>query len=176
MSTKSETGKMYEELLKRGIPFNKCGMIIESIYSCAIEGASIPKTKDDWDSLVALIKQSDKEQARAIHKELPQTCEHWNQVLTMRVDNEFLKGDPLIVCHGCGFEFNNPMWLAWASYRAAIEEIEKIRTKLIRFNDIVTSEGIEKAHDCIDAEELHKEIEKVKDYGRKAMRPPTEQS
>lgn len=49
--------KEMDELLKRGLSFEEASMTLESIYSCAIEGASIPKTKDDWDHLVALIKQ-----------------------------------------------------------------------------------------------------------------------
>lgn len=55
-----ETGKMYRELCSRGLTIAEASMVIESIYSCAIEGAKIPSSKKDWDSLVALILQERK--------------------------------------------------------------------------------------------------------------------
>lgn len=56
----TEIGKIYDELLKRGIPFHKCPMIIEAIYSSAIEGAKIPSTSKEWDYLIELLKETDK--------------------------------------------------------------------------------------------------------------------
>jgi hypothetical protein len=49
-----------EELLKRGLSFFEASMTLEAIYSAAIEGAQKPRSKEDWDHLVMLIKQERK--------------------------------------------------------------------------------------------------------------------
>jgi hypothetical protein len=46
---------LMQELLKRGVSFKKANMMLEAVYSCAIEGAEIPKTSKDVDRLVELL-------------------------------------------------------------------------------------------------------------------------
>ena len=41
-----------DEFMKRGLSMREAFMLTESVYSCAIEGAKIPTTKEEIDELV----------------------------------------------------------------------------------------------------------------------------
>lgn len=43
--------KHFIELMKRGVGFQDACMLVEAIYSCAIEGVKQPSTKADYDRL-----------------------------------------------------------------------------------------------------------------------------
>lgn len=45
-----------DEFTKRGLTVRQACMAIEAIYSCAIEGAKKPTTKEELDRLVEMIK------------------------------------------------------------------------------------------------------------------------
>lgn len=44
------------ELVKRGLSYQEACMMVEAIYSCAIEGIKEPSTKEDYDKLVAFME------------------------------------------------------------------------------------------------------------------------
>ena len=50
----------YEDLMKRGLTLEEAAILLEAIYSCAIEGAEMPKSEKDLDHLCNLVKNERK--------------------------------------------------------------------------------------------------------------------
>lgn len=53
---RGRSGSELELMLARGLTLAEAAMLTEAIYSCAIEGGRIPKTKKDWDRLCEMVK------------------------------------------------------------------------------------------------------------------------